>query len=71
LNSNDAILKSAAGFTTGSWFFHSSSLATTVYVFDGLNVQGNGLGSLLFAAQGFNHCAGIRTELSVTGRLQA
>jgi len=63
LNASEAILTLAAGFTTGFSFFYSSSVATTVNVFDGLNGTGNNLGSLSLAAQGFQNCSGDPTGL--------
>jgi hypothetical protein len=61
LDSNDAILTFAAGFDTGFSFFYSSSVVTTVDVYDGLNGTGNLLASLDLAAQGFDNCTGDPT----------
>lgn len=58
LDANNAILNYAAGFDTGFSFYYSSSTATTVNVFDGVNGGGNLLGSLVLAAQGFDNCTG-------------
>jgi hypothetical protein len=58
LDSNDAILNVAAGFTTGFSFFYSSSTAASVDVYDGLDGTGTLLTSLLLTAQGFDNCVG-------------
>jgi hypothetical protein len=58
LDSNDAILTFAAGFDTGFSFFYSSSVVTTVDVYDGLNGTGTLLASLALEAQGFDNCTG-------------
>lgn len=58
LNANNAVLNYAAGFDTGFSFFYSSSVATTVTIYDGVNGTGNVLGTITLAAQGFDNCAG-------------
>lgn len=58
LNSNNAILNFAAGFDTGFSFYYSSSVATTVTVYDGVDRTGNVLGTITLSAQGFNNCVG-------------
>ena len=58
LDANNAILTYAAGFDTGFSFFYTSSTATTVTVYDGLNGKGNVLGTLDLLAQHTNNCAG-------------
>lgn len=61
LDANNAILDVPAGFTTGFSFFYSSSVATTVTVYDGLGATGNVLGVINLAAQGFDNCVGDPT----------
>ncbi len=61
LNSNNAILSNAAGFTTGFSFFYSSAQAASVTVYDGLNGTGNVLGSINLAAQFNDGCTGDPT----------
>lgn len=58
LDSNDAILNYAAGFTTGFSFFYSSSTATMVTVYDDVNGTGNILGNLNLTAQFSDNCVG-------------
>ena len=58
LNSNNAILDFAAGFTTGFSFFYSSAFQASVSVWDGLNGTGNQLGTLNLGAQNNSNCSG-------------
>ena len=58
LDSNNAVLNVAAGFTTGFSFFYTSSTAASVSVWDGLNATGNQLGTLSLTAQGSGNCSG-------------
>ncbi len=58
LNANSAILNYEAGFTSGFSFYYSSSVATTIRVFDGLNGTGTLLESITLAAQGLDNCVG-------------
>lgn len=58
LDSNNAILNFAAGFDTGFAFYYSSSVATTVTIYDGVGGTGNVLGTITLSAQGFNNCTG-------------
>jgi PEP-CTERM motif len=58
LNANNAVLNYAAGFDTGFSFFYSSSVATTVTIYDGVDGTGNVLGTITLGAQGFDNCAG-------------
>ena len=57
-NSNNAILNYAAGFQTGFSFFYTSSVATSVTVWDGVDGAGNLLGTLNLAAQFGTNCVG-------------
>jgi hypothetical protein len=61
LDSNNAIMTLAAGFDTGFSFFYSSSVATTVSIWDGINASGNLLGTITLGAQGFDNCTGDPT----------
>lgn len=61
LDANNAILTLAAGFDTGFSFFYTSSVATTVTVYDGLNGTGNVLGTLVLSAQHTDNCTGDPT----------
>ena len=58
LNSNNAILDFATGFTTGFSFFYSSAFQASVSVWDGLNGTGNQLGTLNLDAQHDSNCSG-------------
>lgn len=59
LSGNASILNYAAGFTTGFSFYYSSSVATVVDVFDGLDGSGNKVGSITLDAQHTgNNCQG-------------
>jgi hypothetical protein len=58
LDSNDAILNFAAGFTTGFSFFYSSSTDASVNVYDGLDGAGTLLASLTLVAQNSDQCVG-------------
>ena len=58
LDANNAILDVVGGFTTGFSFFYSSSVDTTVTVYDGPGGTGNVLGVINLVAQGFDNCTG-------------
>ena len=58
LNAHNAALNYAAGFDTGFSFFYSSSVATTVTIYDGVDGTGNVLGTITLGAQGFDNCVG-------------
>ena len=59
LQSNNAILDFAAGFTTGFSFFYTSSTAATINVWSGVGATGSILGSINLAAQHTaNNCTG-------------
>ncbi len=58
LNSTNAILNIAAGFSSEFSFFYSSSTTATVRVYDGLNKTGNLLGSLNLVSQYADNCGG-------------
>ncbi len=61
LDANNAILDVPGGFTTGFSFYYTSSVATTVTVYDGLGATGNVLGVINLAAQAFDDCTGDPT----------
>lgn len=58
LDASNAILNFGAGFTDGFSFFYSSSVVTTVEVFDGMNGTGNVLASLSLTSQFSSGCSG-------------
>ena len=58
LDSNNATLNYAAGFTTGFSFWYSSSTAANVNVWSGLGATGSLLGSISLTSQFADNCAG-------------
>lgn len=58
LDANNAVLDVTNGFTTGFSFFYSSSVASTITVYDGLGGTGNVLGTIQLAAQFNDNCQG-------------
>ena len=58
LDSNNAILNANDGFTDGFSFYYSSSVTTTVTVYDALNGTGNVLGTINLPANSFGAAGG-------------
>lgn len=61
LDSNNAVLNYAAGFTTGFSFFYSSATAATVTIYSGVNKTGSVLGTINLSAQHNQRCGGDPT----------
>lgn len=61
LDTDNAILDYAAGFTTGFSFFYSSSVAASVNVYDGLGATGSLLATLNLMSQNTQNCSGDPT----------
>jgi len=61
LNSNNAVLNYAAGFTTGFSFYYTSSTAATINVYDDVDAGGNLLASINISAQYTDNCSGDPT----------
>lgn len=58
LDSNNAVLNYAAGFTTGFSFWYSSATAAAVTIYSGENKTGSILGTINLAAQHTQNCSG-------------